>query len=93
MKHPPSLLRSFWDIFKKKEFFAKKFFWVWIKLCKSEGQTFQCSDIVFNIYIYIFFVEFFSRKRQKCANTSKLWIFRLTACLYYGNISFHLVDF
>ena len=53
MKHPPSLLRSFWDIFKKKEFFAKKFFWVWIKLCKSEGQTFQCSDIVFNIYIYI----------------------------------------
>ena len=69
MKHPPSLLRSFWDIFKKKEFFAKKFFWVWIKLCKSEGQTFQCSDIVFNIYIYISFLLNFSAVNGKNVQT------------------------
>ena len=64
MKHPPSLLRSFWDIFKKKEFFAKKFFWVWIKLCKSEGQTFQCSDIV-----YISFLLNFSAVNGKNVQT------------------------
>ena len=66
MKHPPSLLRSFWDIFKKKEFFAKKFFWVWIKLCKSEGQTFQCSEIVF---YYISFLLNFSAVNSKNVQT------------------------